>query len=180
MARYNQGLNRNKKIKDPYNWSSSTIVSILKKQEYLGHTVNFKTQKHFKDKKSLYVSQDNWVIFEDTQEPIKGAKFKLYKGQELLGIYETNDEGNINITDLFQYESIRDVNQDYLLSEIYAPEGYVLTDDISFKVEKQNGNLTLIENSESNENVHEYTANNDTVYLTVEDSPSFVLIKKDG
>lgn len=70
MARYNQGLNRNKKIKDPYNWSSSTIVSILKKQEYLGHTVNFKTQKHFKDKKSHYVSQDNWVIFEDTQEPI--------------------------------------------------------------------------------------------------------------
>ena len=70
MARFGQGLHQTAKIKDPYHWSSSTIVSILRKQEYLGHTVNFKTAKHFKDKKSHYVSQDNWVIFEDTQEPI--------------------------------------------------------------------------------------------------------------
>ena len=41
-----------------------------KKQEYLGHTVNFKTRKHFKDKKSKYVSEDNWLIFENTHEPI--------------------------------------------------------------------------------------------------------------
>ena len=70
MARFGQGLNRKKPIKDPYHWSSSTVVSILRKPEYLGHTVNFKTDKHFKDKKSHYVSQDNWVIFENTQEPI--------------------------------------------------------------------------------------------------------------
>ncbi|HRV51121.1 MAG TPA: recombinase family protein [Saccharofermentans sp.] len=70
MARFGQGLNRNKTFKDPYNWGSSTVVSILKKREYLGHTVNFKTQKHFKDKKSHYVSEDEWVIFENTQEAI--------------------------------------------------------------------------------------------------------------
>ncbi|EFE90452.1 resolvase, N-terminal domain protein [Oribacterium sp. oral taxon 078 str. F0262] len=70
MARFGQGLNKSKTFKDPYNWSSSTVVSILRKPEYLGHTVNFKTAKHFKDKKSHYVSQDNWVIFENTQEPI--------------------------------------------------------------------------------------------------------------
>lgn len=70
MARHGQGVNRNKKIKDIYAWGSSTVVGILKKREYLGHTVNFKTEKHFKDKKSHYVSEDNWVIFENTQEPI--------------------------------------------------------------------------------------------------------------
>ena len=70
MAKFGQGLNKSKTFKDPYNWSSSTVVSILRKPEYLGHTVNFKTAKHFKDKKSHYVSQDNWVIFENTQEPI--------------------------------------------------------------------------------------------------------------
>lgn len=70
MARFGQGLNKSKTFKDTYNWSSSTVVSILRKPEYLGHTVNFKTAKHFKDKKSHYVSQDNWVIFENTQEPI--------------------------------------------------------------------------------------------------------------
>ena len=70
MARFGQGLNRNKVPKDPCGWCSSTVVSILKKREYLGHTVNFKTRKHFKDKKSHYVSEDQWLIFENTQEPI--------------------------------------------------------------------------------------------------------------
>lgn len=66
MARFGQGLNKNKTFENPYHWSSSTIVAILSKREYLGHTVNFKTEKHFKDKKSHYVSEDNWVIFENT------------------------------------------------------------------------------------------------------------------
>ena len=70
MARFGQGNNRNKKVKDPYGWGSSTVVGILKKREDLGHTVNVKTQKHFKDKKSHYVEPSNWVIFENTQEPI--------------------------------------------------------------------------------------------------------------
>ena len=48
----------------------STIVNILKKREYLGHTINFKTRKHFKDKKSHYVSEDEWTIFENTHEAI--------------------------------------------------------------------------------------------------------------
>lgn len=70
MARYNQGLNRKKPVKDPYGWGSSTVVGILKKREYLGHTVNFKTRKHFKDKKSHYVPEGDWLIFENTQEAI--------------------------------------------------------------------------------------------------------------
>ena len=64
------GLHQSKNFEYPYRWCSSTIASILKKQEYLGHTVNFKTRKHFKDKKSKYVSEDNWLIFENTHEAI--------------------------------------------------------------------------------------------------------------
>ena len=48
----------------------STVVNILKKREYLGHTVNFKTRKHFKDKKSRYVDEGDWMIFENTHEAI--------------------------------------------------------------------------------------------------------------
>ena len=72
MARHGAGLwqGRVDEIKDPYAWGSSTVAGILKKREYLGHTVNFKTRKHFKDKKSHYVSEDNWTVFEDTQEAI--------------------------------------------------------------------------------------------------------------
>ena len=72
MARHNAGLwqGRIDTIKDPYAWTSSTVVGILEKREYLGETVNFKTRKHFKDKKSHYVSPDQWTVFAGTQEPI--------------------------------------------------------------------------------------------------------------
>ena len=70
LARFDEGVNRMKPVKDPYGWGSSTIVSILKKREYLGHTVNFKTRKHFKDKKSHYVDESEWTIFENTHEAI--------------------------------------------------------------------------------------------------------------
>ena len=70
LARYGEGVNKNKAVKDPCGWGSSAVVQILKKREYLGHTVNFKTQKHFKDKKSHYVDESEWTIFENTHEPI--------------------------------------------------------------------------------------------------------------
>ena len=70
LARYGEGVNKNKTFADIYCWSASTVVEILKKREYLGHTVNFKTRKHFKDKKSHYVDESEWTIFENTHEAI--------------------------------------------------------------------------------------------------------------
>ena len=70
LAWHGEGVNKNKTFKDVYGWGSSTICNILEKREYLGHTINFKTRKHFKDKKSHYVPEDEWTIFENTHEPI--------------------------------------------------------------------------------------------------------------
>lgn len=70
LAQHGEGVNKNKTFKDMYGWGSSTIVNILEKREYLGHTINFKTRKHFKDKKSHYVPEDEWTIFENTHEAI--------------------------------------------------------------------------------------------------------------
>lgn len=70
QAQLGLGLYQHREFKDIYHWGSSTVCHILAKQEYLGHTVNFKTRKHFKDKKSHYVPQDQWLIFENTHEPI--------------------------------------------------------------------------------------------------------------
>ena len=64
------GLWQTREIRDPYKWGSSTIVHILTNPCYLGHTCNFKTRKHFKDKKSHYVPEDEWTIFENTHEAI--------------------------------------------------------------------------------------------------------------
>ena len=52
-------------------WHDSTIVHMLSRPEYLGHTVNFKTyRKSFKNKKQLKRDQSEWQIFENTHEAI--------------------------------------------------------------------------------------------------------------
>lgn len=60
-----------KRPTDPYKWATKTVVHILERLDYLGHTVNFKTSKQsFKSKKVLLNDPADWVIFENTQEPI--------------------------------------------------------------------------------------------------------------
>ncbi len=52
-------------------WSRATVCNILQTVEYLGHTVNFKYyKKSYKSKKYYANDKDDWVIFENTQEPI--------------------------------------------------------------------------------------------------------------
>jgi DNA invertase Pin-like site-specific DNA recombinase len=71
LATKGAGLHQHKTFENPYLWRSSVICSILKKREYLGHTVNFKSKKDsYKDKKNYYVPEDEWVIFPDTHEAI--------------------------------------------------------------------------------------------------------------
>ena len=54
-----------------YKWRGSTISHLLSRQEYLGHTVNFKTyRKSYKQKKQLKNDPENWQIFENTHEAI--------------------------------------------------------------------------------------------------------------
>jgi hypothetical protein len=52
-------------------WHPSTITGILDSQEYLGHTVNFKTySKSYKDKKSHKNAPENQMVFKDTHPAI--------------------------------------------------------------------------------------------------------------
>ena len=54
-----------------YRWGANTICHILERLEYCGHTVNFKTHmKSYKIHKIVYDPQEEWQIFENTQEPI--------------------------------------------------------------------------------------------------------------
>ena len=55
----------------PYTWTATTISDIVSKPEYMGHTVNFRTHKDsYKDKHSRRVEPEDWILFENTQEPI--------------------------------------------------------------------------------------------------------------
>lgn len=54
-----------------YQWNPTTIALILDRQEYLGHTVNFKTyRKSYKNKKKFINDKNDWKIFKNTHEPI--------------------------------------------------------------------------------------------------------------
>ena len=52
-------------------WVSDTVAEILKKKEYLGHTVNFKTyQESFRNKKKRENPEEKQMVFPDTHEAI--------------------------------------------------------------------------------------------------------------
>ena len=74
---------------------TQTICHILEKPEYCGHTVNFRTHmKSYKVHKIVYNPQDEWQIFENTQEPIiSQQKFdlvqKLRKNKRRLQRFDT-------------------------------------------------------------------------------------------
>jgi len=54
-----------------YDWLASSIGTMLSKPEYIGHTVNFRScKKHYKDKKRTFRDPEDWLIFENTHEPI--------------------------------------------------------------------------------------------------------------
>jgi hypothetical protein len=71
LATKGAGLHQHKVFENPFKWGSSTICAILKKREYLGHTVNFKSTKNsYKEKRNHYVPEDEWLIFENTHTAI--------------------------------------------------------------------------------------------------------------
>jgi DNA invertase Pin-like site-specific DNA recombinase len=55
----------------PYKWSTNTVAHILERKEYLGHTVNFKTEKlSYKVKSSAQNPEEKQMVFENTHEAI--------------------------------------------------------------------------------------------------------------
>lgn len=66
-----QGRDNGRHNAKTYRWGAQTICHILERQEYCGHTVNFRTHmKSYKVHKIIYNPQDEWQVFENTQEPI--------------------------------------------------------------------------------------------------------------
>ena len=54
----------------PYQWATRMICQIIKRREYLGETVNFKTSAPEYRAKRIFISPEEQMIFTDTHEPI--------------------------------------------------------------------------------------------------------------
>ena len=71
-AYYNSiGRKTRNKVIDPYRWSSNSVDHILENMQYTGCTVNFKSSTvSFKVHKTVYNSEEDWVVIPNTQEAI--------------------------------------------------------------------------------------------------------------
>ena len=81
----------------PYTWTATTVSDIVKKPEYMGHTVNFRTKKlSYKDKNSVHNSPEDWIIFENTQEAIVDEETWLTVQKIRETKHRPNKKGDIN------------------------------------------------------------------------------------
>lgn len=68
---YKQTGKRNPNPDESQTWGSNTVMQLLKNQVYLGHMVQGKRQvTSFKTGKRQFTPTDDWIIVEDTHEPI--------------------------------------------------------------------------------------------------------------
>ena len=59
------------KKKQSSKWNQITILAMLKNQVYIGNTVQNKRRKvSYKSKKVIDTPKDNWIVVENTHEPI--------------------------------------------------------------------------------------------------------------
>lgn len=72
FAKLSFGIQKNTAdMSRPYDWAATSVAQILERQEYLGHTVNFKTwTESYKDKKKKKVPLEDRVLIENTHEAI--------------------------------------------------------------------------------------------------------------
>jgi len=71
MAKLGTGDHQWHEEKYKCEWNSSTVAKILSKPEYMGHTVNLRTQKEsYKDKNVTWKPKEDWIIFKNTHEAI--------------------------------------------------------------------------------------------------------------
>lgn len=59
------------KVDHPELWTVTAVRRILSNPIYLGHTINFRTKKKsYKSHSVVFLPKEDWVIFENTHEPI--------------------------------------------------------------------------------------------------------------
>ena len=98
LAQRGLGIAKNKtEINRPFIWNTSTILYMLTKPEYMGHTVNFRSYKDsYKDKKRKLNSVEDWVVFENTQEPIVDEETWRLAQKLRKTARKTDADGNSN------------------------------------------------------------------------------------
>ena len=125
----------------------------------------------------------------DADTTIAGAQFKLIgENKEDNILYTTDENGIVQIDNLYQFVEGKNVTGVYTLQEIYPTEGYILNEiPVEFRAQKDaTGNLKLeIISGTIRENVDEIQVDNTNpdnpvISITIDNEPVFTLTKIDA
>ena len=89
---FRESLNR------PYDWNASTVSAMLKRPEYLGHSVSFRhTNISYKTKQQRINNPSDWIILENTHEPIVDRELFDLAQQNRRTVRRAGSSGKPNI-----------------------------------------------------------------------------------
>ena len=81
----------------PYDWADNSIVNILERPEYMGHSVNFRYKKEsYKSKKFIELPKEEWKIIENTHEAIIDPDTWHLAQQARRTVHRTDKTGMAN------------------------------------------------------------------------------------
>ena len=85
-------------LQRPYDWNASTISAMLKRQEYLGHSVSFRhTNISYKTKQQRINDPSEWIVQENTHEAIVDKELFDLAQQNRRTVRRTGSSGKPNI-----------------------------------------------------------------------------------
>ena len=85
-------------LKRLYDWNASTVSAMLKRQEYLGHSVSFRhTNISYKTKQQRVNDPSDWIVQENTHEAIVDRELFDLAQQNRRTVRRTGSSGKPNI-----------------------------------------------------------------------------------
>ena len=86
----------NTDMSKPYHWNGATVTNILRRPEYMGYTVNFRTEKNGWKVKRTRKPPNEWLLFEDTHEAIVAPEEWIAAQNALKVRRRTDSTGSAN------------------------------------------------------------------------------------
>ncbi len=123
-------------------------------------------------------------VDKERETPLEGVTFVLKKADlRTQAFYTTDENGMINISNLYQFVEGKDITGKYTLQEISGKSGYILnSEEIEFYVKKNSLNQLeiVITDEDDLESIKEHTTTSKKVNLVITNKPLFKLIKING
>ena len=115
---------------------------------------------------------------------LKGAQFKITGENKKGEVYTTDENGVINIDNLYEFVSGKNITGQYTLQEIYPSEGYILNETpIVFKLYRNSSNraqVQIISGTTRSSSITDATSENPVLNLNIDNEPVFKLTKTDS